>query len=76
MKYHAVIAYSGPEVEQIQVDYIGTFNSEEKAEQAIEEFIEGTLEIERPNFQGLVKNIFAEYPEGVTELKDADYIPL
>ena len=43
MKYHAVIAYSGPEVEQIQVDYIGTFNSEEKAEQAIEEFIEGTF---------------------------------
>ena len=75
MKYHAVIAYSGPEVEQIQVDYIGTFNSEEKAEQAIEEFIEGTLEIERPNFQGLVKNIFAEKPEGVTEAKDADDKP-
>jgi len=75
MKYHAVIAYSGPEVEQIQVDYIGTFNSEEKAEQAIEEFIEGTLEIERPNFQGLVTNIFAEKPDGVTELKDADDIP-
>ena len=74
MKYHAVIAYSGPEVEQIQVDYIGTFNSEEKAEQAIEEFIEGTLEIERPDHQDLVKKVFLERPNNGLE-READEVP-
>jgi len=62
-------------VEQIQVDYIGTFNSEEKAEQAIEEFIEGTLEIERPDHQGLVTRVFLEKPNNGTGEREADEVP-
>jgi len=57
-KYLVVVAYTGPEAIQIQLNYVGTFDSEGKANQALEGFIEGTLEIERPGYQGLVTKIF------------------
>ena len=56
--YLAVVGYTGPEATQIQLDYVGTFDSEDEANQALEEFIEGDLEIERPGYQGLVTKIF------------------
>ena len=63
--YAAVIAFLGPYANQIQLEMVGVFPSEKDAENAIQNFIDSVLEVERPDYSGLVKKIFfiGEYEE-------------
>lgn len=57
--YIALVAFSGPHATQVQLENVGLFSTEHEAEIAIENFIEGVVEIERPGYTGLVKKIFS-----------------
>ncbi len=57
MKYIAVLAYNGPEASEIHLDCIGEFGEEAAAKEAIENYIENTLEVERGGYQNLVVKI-------------------
>ena len=55
--YVSVIAFNGPDTVEIQIEKVGIHETIEEAEQAIENFIEDVLEIERPGFKDLVSKI-------------------
>lgn len=57
MKYIAVIAYNASEALSIQLDYLGSFDDESSAKEAVENYIEGTLEIVRAGYENLVVRI-------------------
>lgn len=56
--YLAVVAFTGPDTFQVQVEEVGRFNSEEEAASAMDDFVEGVLEIERPGYEQLAKKVF------------------
>lgn len=56
--YLAVVAFTGPDTFQVQVEEVGRFNSEEEAALAIDDFVEGVLEIERAGYEQLAKKVF------------------
>ena len=55
--YIAVIAFTGDSAMKVQIEEVGRFGSEDEAESAIADYIEGTLELERPGFKGLASEI-------------------
>ena len=55
--YHAIVAFKGPTSFQIQIEGVGVYETREKAEHAINDFIEDVLEIERPGYEDLVSKI-------------------
>ena len=57
MKYVAVLAYNGPEASEIQLDCIGVYGQERAAQEAIEDYIANTLEVEREGYENLVIKI-------------------
>jgi hypothetical protein len=53
----AIVAYTGPDALKVQIDEVGRYPTESEAKAAIENFIEGTIEIERPEYQGLQSRV-------------------
>ena len=53
----AIVAFTGPDAFQVQVEEVGRFSTVEEANQAMENFVEGVLEIERPGYEQLVKKV-------------------
>jgi hypothetical protein len=46
-----VVSYSQPDSNNLQKDVVGVFSDRAKAEAAVEDFIEGFLEIERSPYE-------------------------
>jgi len=46
-----VVSYSPPDSNNLQKDVVGVFSDRAKAEAAVEDFIEGFLEIERSPYE-------------------------
>ena len=57
LMYLVVVAFSGEHALKVQLEEVGRYSSEDEAKAAIEDFVEGVLELERPGYQGLVSKI-------------------
>ena len=55
----AIVAFTGEESLQVQVEKVGFYQSVDEAEQGIAIFVEEILEIERPNYKGLTTRIIS-----------------
>ena len=55
----AIVAFTGEESLQVQVEKVGFYQSVDEAEQGIAIFVEEVLEIERPNYKGLTTRIIS-----------------
>ena len=53
----AMVAFTGEESLQVQLEKVGFYQSVDEAEQGIAIFVEEVLEIERPNYEGLTTRI-------------------
>lgn len=53
----AMVAFTGEESLQVQLEKVGFYHSVDEAEQGIAIFVEEVLEIERPNYKGLTTRI-------------------
>ena len=60
MKWIAVIAYSGTDAFEIQLDYVGSYSDKKFAEQAVDLYKESTLEVERSGYTNFVAKYFLE----------------
>ena len=60
MKWIAVIAYSCSGAFEIQIDYVGSYSERKLAEQAVDEYKESMLEIERSGYTNFVAKYFLE----------------
>ena len=55
----AMVAFTGEESLQVQLEKVGFYQSVDEAEQGIAIFVEEALEIERPNYKGLTTRIIS-----------------
>ena len=60
MKWIAVLAYRCSEAFEIQLDYVGSYSEKKLAEQAVDEYKQLTLEMERSGYTNFVAKYFLE----------------
>lgn len=53
----AILAFIGPEAVKVQIEEVGRFPKKDEAQQAIKDFIENFLEIERQGYSHLAEKI-------------------